>query len=239
MPDKVHTTTIVAFGDSVTQATPHVTPEESFVVRLEVALNRRLAPTGQQVTVVNSGVGGENTAEGLARIQRDVLDHDPTLVLIEFGLNDIRYEPEKTVPLGYFQANLLSIISRTRNANAHCVLMTPNPIIDSHHPYSQATDYYDEWGGCDQLLADYADAVRQVATAEDVPLCDVRRAFLDRAIHAEFRGHTDDYSDLTALTDCISPDDGVHPIALGHELMAFELYKLLIRHPELLSRSRA
>ncbi|MGD8237894.1 MAG: GDSL-type esterase/lipase family protein [Armatimonadota bacterium] len=232
-------TVIVAFGDSVTQGTPHVAAEQSFVARLQEALNRKPGPRGERVVVVNAGVGGENSAEGLARIETDVVDREPTLVLIEFGLNDVRYEPEKAVSLQDFRANLGEMVRRIRDADAHSVLMTPNPIINAHHPYSQATDFYDRWGGCDQRLADYADVVREAADAEAVPLCDVRRAFIDRAMAAQFHGATDDHTDLTTLTDCISPTDGVHPTACGHGLIALELYRLLLRRPELLTRPSA
>ncbi|MFQ5808262.1 MAG: SGNH/GDSL hydrolase family protein [Armatimonadota bacterium] len=228
--------TIVAFGDSVTQATPHVVAEQSFAARLQEALNRKLRPRGARVAVVNAGVGGENSAEGLARIEADVLDRDPTLVLIEFGLNDVRYEPEKAISPQDFGTNLGEMVRRIRDADAHSVLMTPNPIINVHHPYSQATDFYDRWGGCDQRLADYADVVREAADAEAVPLCDIRRAFIDRAMAAQFLGATDDYTDLATLTDYISPTDGVHPTARGHELIALELYILLLRRPDLLTR---
>ena len=229
-------TIIAALGDSVTQATPHVSAQESFVARLEQALNRRLTIEGRRVEVVNAGIAGENSAEGLARITRDVPDRHPTLVLIEFGLNDVRYEAEKAICIDDFKTNLRTMTARIRDAGAHSVLMTPNPVINAYHVYSRATSFYRRWGGCDQRLAHYADAVRQVAESQDVPLCDIRRAFIDRAIEAEFRGATQDHTDLTALRDCISPDDGVHPVALGHELIAFALYNLLGRRPDLLER---
>ena len=236
MAGQAVTAVIVAFGDSVTQATPHVHETQSFVARLEEALNRRLGCAGNSVAIINAGVAGENSAEGLARIQEAVLDRAPTLVLIEFGLNDVRYEPEKATSLQDFRAHLTEMIRRIRQERANSVLMTPNPIINSHHPYSQATDFYARWGGCDQRLTQYADAVGGVAADEGVPLCDIRRAFIDKAIEAQFRGDTDDYTDLTPLTECINPSDGVHPNARGHELIAIELFKVLVRHPELLEQ---
>ncbi len=39
-------------------------------------------------TVINAGVDGDNSAEGLARINADVLGKGPLLVIIEFGGND-------------------------------------------------------------------------------------------------------------------------------------------------------
>ena len=80
--------TIVCFGDSVTQGTPSVDIDDTFPAVLQRRLNRR-ARRSDEVRCINSGVGGENTAEGLARIQATVLDHGPTVVVVEFGLHDL------------------------------------------------------------------------------------------------------------------------------------------------------
>ncbi len=40
--------------------------------------------------VVNQGVGNETTAQGLLRLQRDVLDLNPDIVVIQFGVNDLK-----------------------------------------------------------------------------------------------------------------------------------------------------
>ncbi len=39
-------------------------------------------------TVINAGIGGNTTTEMLARLQRDVLDHRPDLVVLMAGTND-------------------------------------------------------------------------------------------------------------------------------------------------------
>ncbi len=41
------------------------------------------------VPIINAGVDGETTGEALQRLQADVLDRDPLLVIIEFGGNDM------------------------------------------------------------------------------------------------------------------------------------------------------
>lgn len=223
------TKTIVCFGDSVTQAVPYAAPEDTFVAVLERRLNMRYEPAFS-VRTINSGVGGENTAEGLARIERDVLDHAPALVTVEFGLNDIRYEPEKAVSEAQFAANLREIHQRISDAGAGVVFMTPNPILNLFHPYSQAVNYYDRWGGCDGLNAIYAEIIRQVAAELAVPLCDIYAAFVKEAIKSEFRGETFEYSDLSILGKYISTRDGVHPTAAGQEFMAAELYAVIVQN---------
>jgi lysophospholipase L1-like esterase len=217
---------IVCFGDSVTQGVPHVAPEDTFVALLERRLNQR-SGTEMQICATNAGVGGENTAEGLVRLDADVLAHEPDLVTVEFGLNDIRYEPEKRIPEETFAANLREMHRRLDAAGAIVIFMTPNPIIDVFHVYSQGTDYYAPWGGCNGLNAIYAGIIRQVAADVQAPLCDIYSALVKEAVKSEFHGETFDYGDLSILGRYISTQDGVHPTAAGQEFIAAELYAVI------------
>jgi len=220
-------TTIVCFGDSVTQGVPHVHVTDTFPKLLERRLSQR-ADRSHRVVCLNAGVGGENTTEGLARLQGDVLDHAPGLVVVEFGLNDIRYEPDKTVAPEQFAANLRVINDKLVAEGATVVFTTPNPIINAYHTYSKQTDYYDRWGGCNGAVVEYAEIVRNVAAEVGALLCDVYGAFIAKAVEIEYRGGCADHSDLTCLAPYISTTDGVHPTALGQDLIASDLYKVIV-----------
>ena len=218
----------MCFGDSVTQGTPQVHPEETFPRLLERRLRSRFAQQRLFFQVINSGVGGENTAEGLARIRTDVLDHGPQIVIVEFGLNDVRYEPEKHIPVPQFVENLGRIAAAVQEIGSLMVLTTPNPIINERHPYSQAVDHYGRWGGCNQALAEYVEGVREAGRIIPARVCDIYEAFITKAVEAEFRGETPDHRDLLSLQPYISFEDGVHPTPTGQKLIAQELYKMLI-----------
>ena len=110
MTEPTRTETIVCFGTSITFGTPYVSREDAWPAILERRLNQRFGAAGVQVTCINSGVPGHNTAEGLERIQSDVLSHDPDVVIIEFSCNDVRWEPEKRVELEQFRENLLEMV---------------------------------------------------------------------------------------------------------------------------------
>jgi lysophospholipase L1-like esterase len=71
-------TTIVCFGDSITYGIG-AQEAESYPQRLAERLG---------VNLVNLGVPGDTTADGLARLD-EVLAADPWLVIVEFGGNDI------------------------------------------------------------------------------------------------------------------------------------------------------
>lgn len=68
--------------------------------------------------IINSGVSGNTTGEALARLQEDVLDLDPKIVIILLGGNDaIQRKPsEETF------ANLDSIIDQAQTQGAGVVL---------------------------------------------------------------------------------------------------------------------
>ena len=69
---------IVCFGDSITKG-KGVNPAESYPAALAKMTS---------FPVVNAGINGDITSEGLKRVKTDVLDNDPFLVIIEFGGND-------------------------------------------------------------------------------------------------------------------------------------------------------
>jgi acyl-CoA thioesterase-1 len=73
---------IVAFGDSLT-AGYRLAREEAFPAQLE----RRLKASGLKAEVINSGVSGDTTAAGLARLDWAVPDGTDAVIL-ELGAND-------------------------------------------------------------------------------------------------------------------------------------------------------
>lgn len=223
--------TIVCFGTSITRGYPYVPEDDTFPAVLERRLNRKLQAQERAVSVVNSGVPGENTVEGLARIDEDVIAHDPALVVIEFACNDVRYEPEKRVELDAFRVNLQEMVERIRAVCPRIIICTPTPIVDEFHVYSQEVDFYDPWGGCNNALMEYDEVIREVAADEELVVCDLKQVFYDRAVRAEFDGDTLDADDLTCIADLISRYDGVHPTVRGQELIALELYRIIRTMP--------
>ncbi len=219
--------TIVCFGTSITRGAPYVPEQDTYPAVLERRLNRRLALDGIAVSVINSGVPGENTAEGLARIDADVIAHRPDLAVIEFACNDVRYEPHKRVELADFRINLGEMVARIREVCTEIIICTPTPIVDAFHVYSQQVDFYEPWGGCHNALMEYDAVIREVADELELVLCDLNAAFMARAVAAVFAGATADADDLTCIADLISRYDGVHPTIAGQALIALELYRII------------
>jgi acyl-CoA thioesterase I len=100
---------IIAFGDSLT-AGYGASAGEDYPTKLS---------TRTGVTVVNAGVSGDTTESARARLARDVLAHDPRIVIIGLGGNDYL----RSVPITVTEENLRAIIRETQDAGAMVVLL--------------------------------------------------------------------------------------------------------------------
>jgi len=193
---------IVAFGDSLTQAVEQACDDRwpEIVAR---ALRERYP--GLSIRMVNAGVGGNTSREGLARIEQDVLEHDPRFVLVEFG-NDATPEPDRQVSFGEFTANLHLIRTKVaERRGAQLVLLTFPPIVDEWHSHYRH-EFYVHNGGQDAYQEHYRKRTRDFAQTFDCPLVDVDTAFRESM-----------RTDGRALY--ILPD-GVHLTARGNQLIA-------------------
>ncbi|WP_025033433.1 SGNH/GDSL hydrolase family protein [Bradyrhizobium sp. DOA9] len=90
---------IVAFGSSSTQGFGASSPEFNYPNRLAAQL-RRHYPTAD-ITVVNAGVGGEDAPEMMRRLQTQVIDVHPDLVIWQVGTNAVlrNLDPADTAKL--------------------------------------------------------------------------------------------------------------------------------------------
>lgn len=78
---------IVAFGSSSTQGYGSSSPEFTYPNRLAAQLHRKY-PTAD-ITVVNRGRGGEEAAQMMNRLQTEVTDMKPDLVIWQVGTNAV------------------------------------------------------------------------------------------------------------------------------------------------------
>jgi lysophospholipase L1-like esterase len=110
---------IVAFGSSSTAGFGATSPEFNYPNRLAMQLQRRY-PTAD-ITVVNRGKGGEDAPEMMKRLQTEVIDMKPDLVIWQVGTNAVlrNLDPAET-------ANLVEQgIARIQAAGADLVLVDP------------------------------------------------------------------------------------------------------------------
>jgi acyl-CoA thioesterase I len=109
-PDAV----VLAFGDSLT-AGVGASPGESYPARLEALIGRK---------VVSSGVPGETSAGGLARLPATLEEARPQLVILCEGGNDFLQKLDE----GQAASNLRAMVRMVRAQGAQVVLIAvPKP----------------------------------------------------------------------------------------------------------------
>lgn len=87
------------------------------------------------MTLINSGLSGKNSAEGLAQLQAKVLAHAPDTVFLEFTMNDAFLYSDGTSSLSVVEArtNLEAMIEAIlgQNPRAEIILQTMNSVWNS------------------------------------------------------------------------------------------------------------
>ena len=103
---------ILAFGDSIT-AGYGLAEQETLPTRLAEALNKM----GRPVTMINGGVSGDTTADGVTRLDWALADK-PQIMILALGANDMLrgLDPKTT------RANLDAIIQKAKDAGVEIVL---------------------------------------------------------------------------------------------------------------------
>lgn len=104
---------ILAFGDSIT-AGYGLAEQDTLPTRLAEALNKM----GRPVIMINGGVSGDTTADGVTRLDWSLADK-PQIMILALGGNDMLrgLDPKAT------RANLDAIIQKAKGAGVEIVLV--------------------------------------------------------------------------------------------------------------------
>lgn len=211
--------TIVAFGDSVTHGALGagvINYETVYWNLLKKRLNaiRNYIP----VNVINAGIGGLTAAQSLDRMDRQVLAHNPDLVIVAFGLNDVNGTLEE------YLSSLRVIFEKLVNNGIDTIFLTPNMLNtyvaegteERYLDYAAVTAEYQNSGRMDKYIYAAADLARECGVL--VADCYSRWKELSKT------------TDTTLLLD----NRINHPKAEMHELFENEIFKLIF--PEMATR---
>lgn len=190
---------IVFLGDSITEA--GVQPD-GYITLVSDSLKR--AYPDRAIEVIGAGISGNKVPDLQARLERDVLVHDPTHVVIYIGINDVWHFYEFDAVTGteepVFESGLHDLITKIEATGAEVLLCTPSVIGED--PASDTA--------VNQRLMAYADILRGVAEAADVRLGDLRAAF-EEYLERENRDKA---------YDGVLTTDGVHLNPAGNRFVA-------------------
>lgn len=110
---------IIAFGSSSTAGYGSTSPEYTYPNRLAAQLHRQYPSA--DITVVNRGKGGEDAPEMMKRLQEQVIDLKPDLVIWQVGTNAVlrNLDPAETARM------VEEGVARIQAAGADLVLVDP------------------------------------------------------------------------------------------------------------------
>lgn len=212
--------TIVAFGDSVTHGA--VGPgefdyETVYWNRLRKKINdvRNYVP----VNVINAGIGGITAKESLKRIEGQVFAHNPDLIIVCFGLNDVNGTLEDYI------SSLRIIFEECNNHEIQTIFMTPN-MLNTYVAEDTEERFLDYAGKTAEMqnsgrMDKYMNAACNLAKSMGVELCDCYSRWKEL-------GKTEDTTLL--LANRIN-----HPTNEMHELFADSLFNVIFKDkPEII-----
>ena len=190
------TINIVCHGHSVPAgyfATPVVDSFHAYPHLLHAALKHRFPFA--VLNVIVTAIGGETSASGAERFEKEVLCHRPDVITIDYGLND------RGIGLERAYAAWSRMIQAGLASGAKMILLTPSADM------TQAATY----AGTDaRVLADHAAQIRQLAADHSIGLADTFAAYQE-------------YVKAGDLTDILSWSN--HPNRAGHEIIVKELLR--------------
>jgi lysophospholipase L1-like esterase len=158
---------IVFLGDSITQGGGG---PKGYVTLIKNALAEKHKELG--IEVVNAGISGNKVPDLQRRLDKDVIARKPTLVVIYIGINDVWHgmnDPARGTSKEKFEDGLKEIIGKIQAAGARVVMCTPTVIGEKTGGANKA----------DSKLDEYSDISRKIAKELKLPLCDLRKAFVD------------------------------------------------------------
>lgn len=196
---------IVFFGDSITQG--GIGPK-GYVTLIKKVLAEKHKEL--EIEVFGAGISGNKVPDLQGRVERDVIAKKPTLVVIYIGINDVWHgenDPTKGTSPEKFAAGLKEVIGKINAAGARVALCTPTVIGEKKAGANKL----------DEKLDAYAELSRKLAAELKLPLCDLRKAFLDH-----LKEHNPENKESGILTG-----DRVHLNDAGNAFVAETMLKTI------------
>jgi lysophospholipase L1-like esterase len=196
---------IIFFGDSITES--GIGPG-GYIKRMDSMI--ALQGKSDLYELMGSGISGNKVYDLSLRLEEDVLSKKPDIVVIYIGVNDVWHK--RILGTGTdadkFENFYNSILRRLAVNNIKAILCTPAVI-------GEKTDFSNEQDGD---LNKYSNIIRSIADKNNLPLVDLRRAFLDYDLK----------NNPSNKESGILTTDRVHLNAKGNQLVAEEMLKVIL-----------
>lgn len=157
---------VIFFGDSITE----LGVKKGGYIDL---LNNRINNNGQtnQFELLGAGIGGNKIYDLYLRLEKDVLNKAPNVVVIWVGVNDVWHKSMMGTGTDYDKFGLFydAVVQKIQAKGAQVILVTPAVIgerYDQSNPQDGELNLYSNW-------------IRKYAAEKKIALVDCRKLFLD------------------------------------------------------------
>ncbi|MES2276366.1 MAG: GDSL-type esterase/lipase family protein [Bacteroidota bacterium] len=171
------------------------------------------------ISVINAGVGGNNTVDLLARIDQDCLAHNPKLTILMVGTNDMN--SLKYIPLEKYKVNVIEIITKIKAIGSKVLIMTILPPYEAYLLTRHAAAFYQPEGVAARRKQ-VNEAIIEIAKKQKIYLLDMGYRFeaigkigLDKESLIQNEANT-------------NKTDGIHPTPNGYRFMGLAVYDFVI-----------
>ena len=195
---------VVFFGDSITEAAVN---KGGYIDVLQNMIAAKGA--ADKFELNGAGISGNKIYDLYLRIEKDVLEKKPDVVVIWVGVNDVWHKSSSNTGTDFdkFGKFYDAVIKKIQNQGAKVILVTP-AAIGEKHDYSNTQD---------GDLNSYSNWIRQYAATNNIVLVDLRKIFHDYSVA----------NNPNNVAKGILTTDGVHLNEKGDALVAEELWKVL------------
>jgi len=190
--------TLVCLGDSLTESSE---VERQFI--WPSLVENRLG-----LNVINSGICGDTTGGLLGRFYSDVVPHHPDYIIILGGTNDLWWD----LDVALIRANIFTMTCQAEHHNIVPLIGLPPPIVTEK---ACRQDFAAPEGGYAKFMKKLSALVKTLsisAAQNDIVCLDFYRPFLN---------------DSGVIQEKYFLEDGLHPNAAGHAMMAKKTIELL------------
>jgi lysophospholipase L1-like esterase len=192
--------TVVMMGDSITEQLLYSNYVEMWAVSRFPAW---------KLTFRNVGIGGDRSVGGNGRFKRDVLAYKPTVLTVDFGMNDGRYGAFNPKNFAPYMEGLQGIADQAKVAGIRVAWITPQPVEANQDAKGQGFETYNK------TLEKFSEGVKEIAEKNGGLFIDQFHpywAVIETARKAGEKGR-------------ITAGDAVHPGPPGQTVMAAAILK--------------
>lgn len=195
---------VIFFGDSITEGA--IQPG-GFILKMDSMLEKKNIKMNYEL--IGSGVSSNKIYDLYLRLDEDVINKNPDVVVIFIGVNDVWHK--RILGTGTdadkFEKFYTATLQKLKDKNIQVVICTPAVI-------GEKTDLTNELDGD---LNKYSAIIRSLAAKNNLSLIDLRKIFIEYNLK-----HNVENKEKGILTK-----DGVHLNNKGNQVVADEMWKVI------------